>query len=517
MNTNFPNQPTGGAPAYSRDRLVDKPGIVGARWWHASLADQDAQIKRRTAIRNILIAGGVIAGFGAMLAMCVKAAASGGGIGSPDVSDQRKTSLDMQKDYGWSFGAVNEPLVFDGVTTKPFVAGALQALTTDLAPASKKLVPFFQSTLFQSPDAVPPSLGKLDPTEVTGFRALSVVLQPIFTPAMEAAYARGKSLASLFASLGEQGQTPASAKTAVVVDLAGPEAVAFAAGAVTAFDPVFLFDNWPHPRGVVRAQETLSAAAYFQPLFAEAKKAPKAGRAPMFVLDRRRIAPYTDDATEFDNRYVAKLPPSAAAMRALDATRVLYVVPTRGDASRELDDLNDELVLYAAGGVDVKAVSLDMFSGGTSAFSVDLTAPTLLDAGIKNIPAGLEPRPPGPGGVPLKAGNESDRLLEESGYVYYGGTRGSHHAFFADYPFAKPARPATTRPAGNPGKSYVPQARASTYSSGAPTASTTKPRPSGFGTVPVVIAVGTGIILGARYSRSGSWNRTSSSSSSSGG
>jgi hypothetical protein len=327
-------------------------------------------------------------------------------------------------------------------------------------------------------------------------------MKPIFTPAMEAAYARGKSLASLFASLAETGQTPASAKTALIVDLPGPEAVAFAAGAASPFAPGFLFENGPHPRGVVRAQETRSAAAYYQPLLAEAKKAAKPGRAPMFVLDRRRIAPYTDDATEFDNRYVAKLPPSAAAVRALDVSHVLYVVPTRTDTSRESDDLNDELVLYAAGGVDVKAVSTDMFSP---------EAVSALDAG----PGGA---PPGPGGVPVRAGNESDRLLGESGYVYYGGSRGSHHAFFVDYPYAKPARPATTRPAANPGKSLVPQARSSSYSSGAPSSSSSsKPRPSNFGTVPVVIAVGTGVILGARYSRSGSWNRTSSSSSSSGG
>jgi formylmethanofuran:tetrahydromethanopterin formyltransferase len=69
--SNDPNQ-----QPYERDRLVDKPGIIGARWWHAALADQDAQIARRTAIRNILIAGGVIAGFGAMLAMCAKVASS---------------------------------------------------------------------------------------------------------------------------------------------------------------------------------------------------------------------------------------------------------------------------------------------------------------------------------------------------------------------------------------------------------------------------------------------------------
>lgn len=480
------NDPSNKQP-YERDRLVDKPGIVGARWWHAALADQDAQIARRTAIRNIFVAAGVIAGLGAMLAMCAKASSSPGGLlsSSPDVSDARKTSLEMQKEYGWSFGAVDEPLVFDGVTTKPFEAGALHSLATDLAPSSKNLVPFFQATLFQSPDAVPPSLGKLDPSEVVGFKPLSLVMQPIFTKKMEAAYARGKSLSSLFASLTENGQTPATTKTALIVDLPGPEAVAFAAGAAAVFDPVFLFDNWPHPRGVVHAQDTLSAAAYYQPLFAEARTATrKSARLPMFVLDRGRIGAYADDATQFDNRYVAKLPTSAAAMRALDVSHVLYVVPTSSDATRELDDLNDELVLYNAGGVDVKAVSLDMFGPDTT------------DAGVSTPP-------------PAKP-TESDKLLADSGFIYYGGSRGSHHAFFVDYPWAKPARVATTRPGSNPGKSYSPRARGTSYSSGSPSgAVTSKPRPTSFATVPVVVAVGTGVILGARYSRSGSWNRAS--------
>lgn len=474
------NSPNNGQP-FERDRLVDKPGIVGARWWHASLADQDAQIARRTAIRNILIAGGVIAGFGAMLAMCAKVASS---PSTPDVKDDRKTALDLQKQYGWSFGAVGEPLVFDGVTTKPFQPSALLSLASDLAPVNKRLVPFFQATLFQSPYATPTSLSTLDPSEVEGFKALSDVMQPIFTPKMDAAYARGKSLASLFASVAETGQSPASVKAAVVVDLAGPEAVAFAAGAISAFDPVFLFDNWPHPRGIVHAQDTLSAAAYYQPLFADARSAlRRAARLPMFVLDRGRIATYRDDATEFDNRYVAKLPPSAAALSALDVSHVLYVVPTSTDATRELDDVNDELVLYNTAGIDVRSVSLDMFGADTS------------DAGVATPPA----KP-----------SDSDKLVAESGFVYYGGSRGSHHAFFVDYPWTKPARVASARPGSNPGKSFTPRPRTTPYSSGNPSGSVvSKTRPTSFGTVPVVIAVGTGVILGARYSRSGSWNRSS--------
>jgi len=200
----------------------------------------------------------------------------------------------------------------------------------------------------------------------------------------------------------------------------------------------------------------------------------------MFVLDRRRLSTYTDDANEFDNRYVAKLPTSAAAMRALDVTHVLYVVPKRSDALRELDDLNDELVLYAAGGLDVKALSIDMF-----------------DADTKSPPD------------PVSTSSESDKLLAASN-VYYGGSRGSHHAFFLDYPWAKPTHAATLHPASNPGKSFVPHARTTPYSSGNPSgAIASKPRPVSFATVPVVIAVGTGVILGARYQRNGSWNRSS--------
>jgi hypothetical protein len=454
---------------YGRDRQVDKPGIAGARWWHESLVDQAAQMARRDAIRNILIAGGVIAGFGAMLAMCIKVGASSsptapGGPLPDDYQAQRQTSLEMQKAYGWAFGAVGEPLVFDGVTTKPFAPNALFTLASDLSPDQEILKPYFQAPLFDSPRATPTSLAKLDPEEQAGFRPLHESVKPIFTPAMDAAYAKGKSIASLFA--------PASAKAALVIDLPGPESVAFAAGAASVFDPVFQFDNWPHPRGVVRAQETLSAAAYYQPLFAEAKRRLDAGvvRPPMFVLDRRRLTAYTDDATQFDNRYVAKLPLTAAEMRTLGANHVLYVLPPGPVV--ELDDVNDELVVYNAGGVDVKAAQLDMF------------AP---DATLAGAAGGSE--------------------------VFYGGSQGSHHAFFVDYPWAKPARAATSRPAANAGKSFRPVGRVTPYSAGTPNPTTrTKTRPTSFGTVPVVVAVATGIIVGSRFSRSGSWNRSGSSS-----
>jgi len=69
-----------------------------------------------------------------------------------------------------------------------------------------------------------------------------------------------------------------------------------------------------------------------------------------------------------------------------------------------------------------------------------------------------------------------------------------------------PASPSFSRS----GPSYVPIARPSPFSTGALAGSLTPPRPITFGTVPVVVAVATGVILGAKMSRSGSWTRSSS-------
>lgn len=461
---------------FQKNAEVDKPGIVGARWWHAALADQGAQVARRHAIRNILIVGGVLAGLGTMLAFCgyaVSSSSSGSGVPS-DAKEQRNTALDMQKAYGWSFGAVGETLVFDGTSTSPFDKAALATIAADLQPSRSDLLPFYIRTLFEAGHATPTSLATLAPEEAAGFQPLANVMKPLHTAAMDTAYARGKALASVFAALNDAGGTASDAKAGVLVDLSGPEAVAFAAGAADVFDPVFLFDNWPHPRGVVRSHETLAAAAYYQPLFAKARTTTKK-KPPMFVVDRRRLSSYTDDATQFDNRYVAKLPMPGASLKAVGANRLLYVVPTSSDVVVESDDLNDEFVQYQGDGIEVRPFAADSF-----------TKPAV-DGGL----------PPG-----AKANSESDRLLEDSGGYYYGGSPGSHHSFFVVHPWvSRPPRPATSRPPPSVGTSYVPKSRTTSY--------TSSTRPTNFGTVPVLIAAGTGVVLGARYSRSGSWNRSS--------
>ncbi|WP_437819877.1 hypothetical protein [Sorangium sp. So ce1078] len=440
---------------FERAEVLDKPGIVGARWWHKGLAEAPKDASRRNAIMVALGAVG-LAGFAAAIAVV------GEGCSDDDHEVQRKRALDMQRTFGWSFGAAQEGVTFDGESKKPFDQAAIARMATDLRPADEAMRAYYVPALFESPYAVPTLVAQGDPAPIT---PLGNVLRPIFTPAMERAYRSGKALASLL--LAARTSSGLRRDIAVIVDLDGPESVAFAAGAAEAFDPVFTFDNWPHPRGVVKAHLTLAAAAYYQPLFARAHPGP---RATMFVLDRQRLAPYSDDATQFDNRHVARLP-SADALWERGVRHVLYVVPTEADTT-ESDDLNDDLVAY-------KARQLRVGMMAASVFAPDLTEAKPADA--------TEDWPP----------------------YYYGGTAASHGWFWLDYPWGPPPRPAPVEPSvRRPGKSYAPAPRATPFSSSS-AAGGAPPAPDGFGTVPVVVALGTGVILGAALSRSGSWNRAS--------
>lgn len=405
-----------------RKDVVDKPGIIGASWWQEGLDDP---IPRRTAVTALLAVGGALAAALA-LGTCVATSARSCTTSTPDFEVQARGALDMQKEFGWDFGARGEALVFDGKQETAFDRARLAALEEECAPARADLRPFFVPTLLQSLAALPKSA----PSGEDGlppFVPLKDAIVPVATPAMEQAFQRGKSLAALV--LGARGEWPARLRhLAFTLDLPGPEAVAFAAGAADALDPVFLFDNWPHPRGVVPAHLTLAAAAYYQPLFAKARAARSAAAPALFVLDRGRLAPYTDDALRFDNRHVAQLP-SGATLARLGVTDLVYVSPS-DVAPVELDDLVDRFVALAAARVALFALAI--------------------------------------GAIPAPSGAAPDR--------FWSGTLA--HA-------------------------YTPTPRSTVFAGGA--------RPAGFGAVPVAVALGTGVILGATMSRSGSWNRTTSS------
>jgi hypothetical protein len=453
---------------FQRDEHVDKPGIIGARWWQEGLAQVDP-VARRSALKGLLIGAGVLTSIGVFAALATAGSKSAEKVegADDDFRTDQKPAIDMQREYGWNFGATSERLVFDGKSTAPFDKAALGSLSTDLSPATSAYLPFFVSSLLQSPTALRKTVPAGDPDT---FTPLKDVLVPIFTPAMDVAYRRGQALAALF----DAKTHPNTSSIAVIVDLPGPEAVAFAAGASGALDPVFLFDNWPHPRGVVPSHLALAACAYYQPLFEKARGLMPKNAPPMFVLDRARLAPYSDDAKQFDNRYIARVP-SVAQLAKLGISRVLYVAPT--DQDRELDDLNDDFLYTIKHGAQLR-----MLAASTFASSVTPTN----DAGVASSPV-----------------------------YFYGDGPQTNEWFWIDYPWSTPYVPKGGKPPVEPsfprsGKSYEPIPRPTAFSTGALAGSLTPPRPPTFGTVPVVVAAATGVILGAKMSRSGSWTRSSS-------
>jgi|GEM_PF-2303245 hypothetical protein len=212
-------------------------------------------------------------------------------------------------------------------------------LAARLAPAHDLLLPFYRPTLFQT-------------LMVEQGSDLRGVITPINWPDMCRAYSRGHSLLSLFARRG----LPLDA--AIIIDAPGPEAVAAGAALAEWFEPVFIFDNWPHARGVVPSHLTLAATLYFAPLLVDLKSTRPVPRPPVFILDSNRLAAYIDAPGAFDNRYMVELP-DAQAFERLGIRHLFYL--TGRARETELDDLNGDFVTLANSGIDIRLLALDDF------------------------------------------------------------------------------------------------------------------------------------------------------------
>jgi hypothetical protein len=315
---------------------VRSPG--GPSWWRASLPTRSllGVLRGWTPTAAVAGAGLVLGGCGEVLSQ------------TPD--EASAAALEDQRNLGWDVGGEGRPLAFPGAQAAD-VSGAagwreaMPTLALRLSPGNARWAPYYSPALFQS-------------LETPRSAELRFVMRPIFTPEMALAHRRGEALLSL---LVEQGLCRTD--VALVLDLPGPESIAVAAALGPCFDPVFVFDNWPHPLGVVPAHLTLGAAIYFLPAFERDRRA-RVGAAfaapPVFVLDRLRLAPYEEDAEQFDNRYFAALP-SPEALRAAGIRHLLYVTPD-DQVTLEADDVNDDLVEIDGGGVDVKMLALSDFS-----------------------------------------------------------------------------------------------------------------------------------------------------------
>jgi hypothetical protein len=435
---------------FQRRFFADRDELVAARWWQDVMSETAAgaftfpggtETRSRRQVLAVLGTGAVI-----VATMEIRQHFD------VDRADPAVTTdaLDLQRHRGWNVGAPNVRLGYPYSTGSDAVGHSdwrqtLDALPADMAPAQTALLPFYVPTLFQVV-TTPDFRGGLVPEQ---------------TPDMRTGDARGAALVELFRP-NHAGEASKS-DTALLIDLPGPEAMAVATALASVFEPVFLFDNWPHPRGVVPSHDVVAAAVYYRPLLLAERATRGPGAPPAFIIDSRRLNPYRDDSDAFDNRYLARLP-SAAALQRLGVRHLLYV--TQNNVANEADDLNDDFVAFRDGGVDVKMVPLSDFH-----------------------PAGE----PGSAGAYSYGGSPQPRVWFWHSYGWYAPPAPSRHLGAA--------------PTGlSGGETFRPASRPTIFSSrsvgGMPGFG--KQKPSGFGRVSYRTSSGGEISIG----RSGSLGRT---------
>ena len=325
-----------GQKSFHRLVFITRDDLLAARWWHEGMEGAiTISPNRRTALKYLVGLGGL---FGAGLLLRAGCDA----MSDPAVN---MDALELQYKEGWSVGAPGQVLTIPDLSPTDSEGNAnwatgLGLLGQDLAPGDPALDPFNVRTLFEV----------LNNPRGAG---LAPLLRPMHSVAMEVGRHAAQALAALFSEEADR------KGTALILDMPGPISVAAAAGVANAFTPVFLFDNWPHPLGVVASHQTLAAAIYHRPDFVAARTRGEASKPPAFVLDNQRLSPYRDESDRFDNRYLARLP-GTDSMERLGIKRVLYV--TASPETHELDDLNDDFVALKKKDIDVKMIALSDFA-----------------------------------------------------------------------------------------------------------------------------------------------------------
>ncbi len=388
--------------------------------------------------------------------------------------DEREDSADslaLQRKEGWNVGSTDRSLVFDGSSAtdsrrKTWSADDLKDLISIYRPADP-WQPFFVTTLIQSLQQ--PSLGPQ--------------MRPVFTPQMAETYERAEALRSLIS------QSPNANQTLIISELPGPQSIALGAAMADTAQLVPVFDNWPHPLGVVRSHETIGAMIYYAREIEEKRSKLKENAPAILLLDSNRLAPYADQDSQFDNRYLAKLP-QADQLKGRGVQQVIYLVKDQNQ-SQEMDDINDDLVELQKQGVNVRMLRLSDFK---------------------------------PSDEPAQATVAGTPTTAVQSHYHYGGSPLMAWWFFSHYGYGYPRevvgmrdgrgtsipRP-TSRPTFDP-PNYRPTSRPTIFNAtkigGASSASGVgKTKPSGFGRTSVRVS-NNGRVTGTRPGRSGSYGRS---------
>ena len=395
-------------------------------------------------------------------------------LASDDDSEVSEDSLALQKKQGWNIGSTDKTLSFVGATLADSRGNLWRGfdpnyLISVYQPRDPQWQTFFAPTLIQS----------------LSQSSLSSQMRAINAPAMADTYERAGALRNLIS------QTPEAKKTLIISDLPGPQSLAVGAAMADTAHLVPVFDNWPHPLGVVRSHETLGAMAFYAGEIDEKRSKLTENSPALILLDSNRLAPYTDQDAQFDNRYLAKLPPPDQ-LKQRGVQQVIYLVKDQNQ-TQELDDINEDMVEWQKQGITVRMLRLTDF--------------TPYDEPVQTAVA------------------ETSTTTSSSSTVhrhyYYGGAPYAHWWFYSHYGYSYPRevyvyrdgrnvplpRP-SSGPSYNP-PNYRPTSRPTVFNSSrvGGVSGVGKTRPSGFGRTSVRVS-SDGRVTGTRSGRSGSYGRS---------
>ncbi|MGE0129946.1 MAG: hypothetical protein AB7U82_17830 [Blastocatellales bacterium] len=393
-------------------------------------------------------------------------------LASDDDPEVSEDSLDLQKKQGWNIGSTDKKLSFVGATMTDSRGNLWRGfdpnyLISVYQPRDPQWKTFFAPTLIQS----------------LSQSSLGSQMKPVNAPTMPDTYERAGALRNLIS------QTPDAKQTLIISDLPGPQSIAVGAAMADTAHLIPIFDNWPHPLGVVRSHETLGAMAYYAGEIDEKRSKLTENSPAMLLLDSNRLTPYSDQDTQFDNRYLAKLPPTDQ-LKQRGIQQVIYLVKDQNQ-KQELDDINDDLIEWQKQGINVRMLRLSDFKP----YDEPAQAAT--------------------------AGTSTSSSTVQRHY-YYGGSPMMHWWFFSNYGYGYPRDVyvyrdgrnvpipprSTSGPTYDP-PNYRPTSRPTVFNASRVGGVTGvgKTRPSGFGRTSVRVS-NDGRVTGVRSGRSGSYGRS---------